>query len=227
MAPDEVLARVFGLLESLVTVSIGLGALIASLVVASFGPRTALIGIGLVCPVLALASWWRLRALTGRRRARRGGRLLQRVPMLRMLPLPSIEQLARGSEPVEVPSGRVVFSQGDVGDRYYVIESGEVEVVGDGRPGTVLGPGEGFGEIALLRRTPRTATVVARSDVRLRALLPHRFLHVVLGFPAASARGRPSGVDRLLGQVRPHATRSPPRRRNLGPRSETKMPFAG
>jgi CRP-like cAMP-binding protein len=78
-----------------------------------------------------------------------------------------------------------------------VVESGDVEVVGDGRVVATLGPGEGFGEIALLRRTPRTATVMARSDVRLRALLSDRFLPVVLGF-TPSAREAALGVEEML-----------------------------
>ncbi len=104
MAPDEVLARVFGVLESLVAVSIGIGAVAASWAVGAWGPRTALVAIGLVCPVLAAASWWRLRELdrtVGVHDEVVG--LLQRVPMLRTLPLPSVEQLARGLEPVERP----------------------------------------------------------------------------------------------------------------------------
>jgi MFS family permease len=203
MAPDEVLARVFGVLESLVAVSIGLGAVAASWVVDEFGPRSALVGIGLVCPVLAVVSWSRLRELD-----RSVGvhdldvQLLQRVPMLRTLPLPSIEHLARGLDLELVPAGQVVFSQGDVGDRYYVIESGEVEVFGDGSLVTSLGPGEGFGEVALLRDSRRTATVVARTDVRLRALLSTRFLTVVLGFTPA-AREAATGVDRLLDRFTP------------------------
>ncbi|GAA2031855.1 hypothetical protein GCM10009740_22280 [Terrabacter terrae] len=122
--------------------------------------------------------------------------------MLRTLPLPSVEQLARGLEPVNLAAGEVVFRQGDVGDRYYVIESGDVEVVGDGRVVATIGPGEGFGEIALLRRTPRTATVVALSDVRLRALLSNRFLPVVLGF-TPSAREAALGVEEMLGRFDP------------------------
>lgn len=203
MAPDAVLARVFGVLESLVAVSIGIGAVAASWAVAVWGPRPALVVIGLVCPLLAVASWRRLRALdrtVGVHDQDVG--LLQRVPMLRTLPLPSVEQLARGLEPVDVAAGSLVFRQGDVGDRYYVVESGEVEVVGDGRVVAVLGPGEGFGEIALLRRTPRTATVVARTDVRLRALLTERFLPVVLGY-APSAREAASGVEERLNRYDP------------------------
>jgi MFS family permease len=203
LAPDEVLARVFGVLESLVAVSMGVGAVAASWVVATSGPRAALVGIGLVCPVLAAASWWRLRGLdraVGVQDAE--VELLRRVPMLRTLPLPSVEQLARGLERVALPAGAVVFSQGDVGDRYYVVESGEVEVIGDGRVVATVGPGEGFGEIALLRRTRRTATVVACSDLVLRALSSDRFLPVVLGF-TPSAREATTGVDLMLDRFAP------------------------
>ena len=83
-------------------------------------------------------------------------------------------------------------------------------MVGDGRLVATLGPGEGFGEIALLRRTPRTATVVARGDVRLRALRSDRFLPVVLGY-TPSAREAARGVDALLDRYDPRApVRNPP-----------------
>ena len=68
--------------------------------------------------------------------------LLQGVPMFRPLPLPAIEQLARGLEPVAAPAGHVVFNQGDVGDYFYVIESGEAEVIGEGRMVATLEPGQ-------------------------------------------------------------------------------------
>ena len=122
--------------------------------------------------------------------------------MLDTLPLPSIEQLARGLEPVAVPSGATVFAQGDRGDRYYVIESGEVDVVHDGRIVASLGPGEGFGEIALLRPTGRLATVVATSDLRLQALASERFLPVVLGY-TPSALQASATADGILAQYEP------------------------
>lgn len=183
MAPDEVLARVFGVLESLVTVCIGLGAVVASTMVGWFGIQTALVAIGLLCPVLAVAAWRRLRGLdrsVGALDVDAG--MLQRVPMFATLPLPAVEQLARGLQTVTVAQGLPVFSQGDTGDRYYLIESGEADVVGDGRVIATLGAGEGFGEIALLRSTRRTATVLARSELRLQALDSDRFLAVVLGY---------------------------------------------
>ncbi|HVL61752.1 MAG TPA: MFS transporter [Microbacterium sp.] len=204
LAPDVVLARVFGVLESLVAVSIGVGAVLAAAMIAWFGIPAALIAIGLLCPLLAVLSVRRLRRMDrsvvvldvdiG---------LLQRVPMFDPLPLPAIEQLARGLESLEVPAGRAVVTEGEIGDRYYVIESGEADVLGDGRIVATLGPGEGFGEIALLRSTRRTATVVARSSLTLRALGSDRFISAVMGY-TPSARAAAAGVEGQLGRYAPN-----------------------
>jgi CRP-like cAMP-binding protein len=114
--------------------------------------------------------------------------LLQAVAMFRALPLPSIEQLARRVEEITVAARHVVFHQGDIGDRYYVIESGVAEVVGDGRVVAVLGQGDGFGEIALFRRVRRTATVRAANELRLQSLRSEHFLPIVLGHTPSRAR---------------------------------------
>ncbi|MET0712192.1 MAG: MFS transporter [Jiangellaceae bacterium] len=204
MAPDDVLARVFGVLESLVALSIGLGAIVASLVIDMSGVRPALVTVGLLCPIAAAVSWHRLRRLDRSIGVRdRDIGLLQAVGMLNPLPLPAMEQLARGLEPVAVPAGHVVFNQGDFGDRYYVIESGEAEVVGDGHVVATLGHGEGFGEIALLRRIRRTATVRATSELRLQALRSDHFLAVVLGY-TPSAREAGTVVETMLDRYTPH-----------------------
>lgn len=211
ITPDDVLARVFGVLESLVAMSIGIGGVVASVVMEWSGTRTALVTMGLLCPVLAVVSWRRLQRLdrsVGVRDLDVG--LLQQVPMLRTLPLPSIEQLARGLEPVTVGAGHVVFSQGELGDRYYVIESGDADVVGDGQVVAALGPGEGFGEIALLRPTLRTATVTARTELRLLALPSERFLPVVLGY-APSFREAGTAIDLMLGRFAPKNPPRPPK----------------
>ena len=105
------------------------------------------------------------------------------------LPLPAIEQLARGLEPVHVPAGQAVFRQGDPADRFYVIETGAADVVGDGRLITTLGPGDGFGEIGLLRTVPRTATVRATSDLELQALTCDPLPAGRHGIPAERAGG--------------------------------------
>lgn len=203
MAPDEVLGRVFGVLESLVTVFIGLGAFAASLLIGWFDVRGALVAIGALCPLLALVSLRSLRALDHSVDALDDDvALLQRVPMLAPLPLPAIERLARGSRTVTVGRGDAVFGQGDEGSDYFVVESGRAEVVGDGRVVATLGPGEGFGEIALLRRSRRTAAVVARTDLTLRALASERFLPVVLGY-TPSTRQAEADMTRLLARFDP------------------------
>ena len=203
LASDEVLARVFGVLESVVALSIGVGALVASLLVEQSGVRPALVIIGLLCPVLAAASWRRIRGMDQTVNVRdRDIALLQAVAMLKALPLPAIERLARGVEPVTVPAGHFVFEQGDVGDRYFVIESGEAVVVGDGRDIATLGPGEGFGEVALLRRSRRTAGVRAGADLQLQCLRSDQFLPLVLGF-TPSAREAGAVVQSALGRFTP------------------------
>ena len=190
IAPDEVLARVFGVLESLVALSMGVGAIGTSLLIGLVGVRPTLVIVGLLCPICAALSWARLRGMDRSLDVRdREIALLQGVTMLNALPLPAIEQLARVLEPVEVAAGATVFDQGDVGDRYFVIESGEVEVVGDGRVITTLEAGQGFGEIALVRRGRRTASVRASSALRLQSLRSEHFIAIVCGFAPSSLAG--------------------------------------
>jgi CRP-like cAMP-binding protein len=105
-------------------------------------------------------------------------------------------------EPIKVPAGQAVFRQGDPADRFYVIETGTAEVIGDGHLVTTLGPGEGFGEIALLRRVPRTAMVRAATDLELQALTCNRFLPVVTGYPPSS-REAGTEVEEMLHRFNP------------------------
>ena len=165
--------------------------------------RAALILVGALCPILVVAAWRRLTRLDRYVQGldREFG-LLHGISMLQPLPLPAIEQLARGLEPVQVSAGQVVFRQGDQADRYYVIESGAAEVIGDGRLVTTLGPGDGFGEVALLRKVPRTATVRAATDLTLHALTSDRFLPVVTGFPP-SAREAGASVETMHRPIQP------------------------
>ena len=203
LAPDDVLARVFGLLESMVALGVGLGALVASLLVDLTNVRVALVVVGALCPILVAVAWRRLRHLDryiGVLDEEIG--LLHRVPMLQPLPLPAIEQLARSLEPLHVPAGQAVFHQGDPADRFFVIETGAADVIGDGRLITTLGPGDGFGEIGLLRRVRRTAMVMAATDLELQALTGSRFLPVVTGFPPSS-REAGAEVEEMLDRFSP------------------------
>ncbi len=94
--------------------------------------------------------------------------LLRSVPLFAGLAAPALEGIARALVPVSLPGGAVVIRAGDEGDRYSAIADGEVEVIRDGACVARLGRAEAFGEFALLENVPRTATVVAVTDVRLR-----------------------------------------------------------
>lgn len=204
LADDEVLARVFGVLESGVALLIGVGALVTSVLVDQAGIRPTLVVVGLLCPTAAIVSLRRLRGMDRSVDVHdRDIALLREVGMLRPLPLPTLERLARGLEPaVVVPAGATVFEQGDPGDRYFVIESGEAVVMGGGRDVATLGVGDGFGEIALLRRTRRTATVRASGELHLRSLRSDHFLPAVLGF-TPSARAAGAVVESMLERFAP------------------------
>jgi MFS family permease len=198
LAPDEVLARVFGIFEALVALTTGLGSILTPVVIDAVGLRGALLVLGSLCPVLAAVSWVRLRAIDDHMRVRNDELAhLRHVPMLRPLPMPVMDRLARRLTLAHVPAGEAVFEQGDVGDRFYVIAAGEAEVLGDGRHICTLGTRESFGEIALLRDVPRTTAVHARTALDLYALDRDVFLSAVTGYrPAAGAAD--TAVARML-----------------------------
>jgi len=96
------------------------------------------------------------------------------------------EELARALIEVKVPAGEVVLAEGAPGDRFYLIESGIAEVTRGGVEVNRLGPGDAFGEIALLRDVPRQATVRAVEDLTLYALEREVFLGAVTGHSDAN-----------------------------------------
>ena len=96
--------------------------------------------------------------------------LLRSLPLFSPLGVPTVEELARSLEPVEVEAGDVVIRTGEVGDRFYAIADGQFEVLVNDERVAVLERGDGFGEIALLQDVPRIADVVALTPGRLYAL---------------------------------------------------------
>jgi MFS family permease len=204
--PDRVLARVFGALEALLITTIGIGGLVAPLLIELLGIRGALVASGALLPVLAAVFWRRLTVLDRERPAVASRvELLRSVPIFAPLPEPTLEQLAAQLVPVQAARGETVFSQGDAGDRFYVIAEGTVDVSIDGATVGVLGPGDHFGEIALVRDVARTATVTAERDVELHALERDDFIAAVTGH-APSAAAADAVVGTRLSRLRPTAS---------------------
>jgi MFS family permease len=180
MVPNAVLARVFGVLESLGALAVGLGSLAAPLLIGLLGTQRALIAAGAVAPVVCLLWWRRLTAIDRTVAVRTEDiRVLRQVPMLRPLPVPVLEQLAHGLHHTELGPGEVVFDAGDTGDSFYVITDGTVRVLDHGHVVRTMGKGEGFGEIALLGNTVRTMTVRAVGSVQLYRISSALFLPAV------------------------------------------------
>jgi MFS family permease len=180
---DEVLGRVFGALQSILVLGLAVGALITPVLLNWIGTRATLIVVGATLPILALLLSRRLRTIDARATipAERV-ELLRANPIFAPLPPPSIEHLAIKLVPVAVSGGNTVFRQGDHGDRFYVVEDGRCEITIDGEKVADAWPGEAFGEIALLRDVPRTATVTAVEETKLLALERDDFIATVTGY---------------------------------------------
>jgi len=104
---------------------------------------------------------------------------LSGLPFFKGLEPPELDRLLPLMRTVRVPAGETVFREGDPGDRYYVIREGEAELSAGGRSIRQLGPGAGFGDLALLFGRPRSATVTARTDLTLAALGRNEFAWLV------------------------------------------------
>ena len=203
LAPDEVLARVFGVFEALIALTVGLGSILTPLLIAAVGVRGTLVAVGAVCPVLAALARRRLRAIDATMQTRDDELAqLRQIPMLRPLPMPVMDHLARNLARAHAPAGATVFDQGDVGDRFYVVADGEADVFGDGKLIRTLRRGDSFGEIALLRDVPRTADVRARTPLTLYTLERDVFVPAVSGYAPAAARAD-AAVANMLATFHP------------------------
>jgi MFS family permease len=186
---DSVLTRVFGILEGLIMAALAVGSILVPVIVGAVGLQAAILVFAAFLPVTIGLAIPGLRRID--RRAvvpARALALLRRLQLFEALDPPVIETLARVATWQTVPAGTVVIREGDQGDRYYVLESGAMRVTVDGRHlrdfDTV---GEGFGEIALLRNVPRTATVTALRDSSMLVLDRASFLGAVAWHPSVAA----------------------------------------
>ena len=189
---EDVLARAFGVQEGLMMLALAIGSLSVPLLVALFGQRGAFVAAGLILPMMGALTWARLRSVDAAAQPPPLSlALLRRVPMFGHLPAPVLERMASRMMPVEFAAGDTVIRQGDDGEHFYVVESGRLEVTVDGQPRPPLGPGDSFGEIAMMRDVPRTASIFAATASRLWALDRGTFLAAITGsrrVEAAAAR---------------------------------------
>jgi CRP-like cAMP-binding protein len=123
--------------------------------------------------------------------------LLRGVPLFAPLTLVVVERLARAMVAGRHAAGESVVSQGEAGDAYFVVGDGRATVTIDGEPVRELGPGDGFGEIALLEDRPRTASVVADGPLETFALPRDAFLEAVTGSPVSARVAAQLVADRL------------------------------
>ncbi|HEX9350029.1 MAG TPA: MFS transporter [Gaiellaceae bacterium] len=189
VVPDELLTRVLGVVWGLAMGALALGSISAPAVVSVIGPRPALVVVGAILPVLTLVTWRGLVEID-RSVAAPAEELavIEGVPMFAPLSIAAKEHLAATLTPVSVVAGDVVIRAGDVGDRFYIVRHGDLEVVAPGVRATA-GDGDYFGEIALIRDVPRTATVTALADSQLYAMDRNDFLAAVTSHSGVQAAG--------------------------------------
>jgi MFS family permease len=182
LVPGEVLGRVFGVVEGLYFGPFGVGTIVAAMLINWVGARWALGLCGAALPVLVFLCMPALRRIdeaTGV--PERQIALLRAIPLFAPLPAQVVEPLARALVPLAVAAREFVVRQGELGDLYYIVDRGELRVQVDGQVVRSLGPGDHFGEIALLKNLPRTASVFATADSSLFSLQRDEFLAAVSG----------------------------------------------
>jgi MFS family permease len=180
LVPEQALGRVFGTFESLIAITVAIGALVTPAAVTHLGLGPSLALLGGLAPVAAAIAFARL-ARIDRSIVHRDFEIgvLRRVGMLQVLPVPVIESLADHATHSHVAEGQDVVRQGDPGDTFYVIAAGSAIVIQDGAVIARMRHGDCFGEIALLQSTPRTATVHAESDLSLYEIGSDAFLSAI------------------------------------------------
>jgi MFS family permease len=199
IVPDEFLARVLGVIWGLAMGAVAIGSIFAPAAVSLIGPRPAFVVVGCILPLLTLVTYRRLNEID-RTVASPPPELalIERVPMFAPLSLAGKERVAVSLVPLSVAAGEAVIRAGEPGDRFYIVDEGELDIDADGRHSTAH-RADYFGEIALLRDVPRTASVTASVDSKLYALTREDFLAAVTGHAAAHEAGERVAEQRLAG----------------------------
>lgn len=200
----HLISRIFGIQEGLYMAGLAVGAMLVPLLVHLGGSTLALIGTAAILPLAALAC--------GRSLLRLDAEapvpvveiaLLRSLPLFAELPVPVIEGLAAALTQLEVAAGTVLIRQGDEGDAYYAIASGELDAVQDGKFLRRCGRGDGVGEIALLHDVPRSASIIARTPAIVYELKREPFLAAVLGHTPTRLRATRIADSRIATRPSP------------------------
>jgi MFS family permease len=196
LVPDEILTRVLGVVWSLAMGGVALGSIAAPALVELLGPRPAFVVVGAILPLLTLVAYRRLVQMDREVAPAPELDLIDRVPMFAPLSVAAKERVAANLVPLSVHAGELVIRAGETGDRFYIVGEGELDIFAEGLH-TTAHAADYFGEIALLRDVPRTATVKAIVDSELYALRRDDFLAAVTGHTAAHAAGEAVADERL------------------------------
>jgi hypothetical protein len=208
LVPDDVLTSVLGVLWSLAMGGVALGSVATPALVEAVGAESAFVAVGAVLPLLALITYRRLLEIDRAAAPAPELELIEHVPMLAPLSVAAKERVAAKLLSISVDPGELVIRAGETGDRFYIVRDGELEISAPGRQASAH-QGDYFGEIALLRDVPRTATIKARVATRLYALQREDFLAAVTGHQAAHAAGQAITEERLR-RTEPHKDGGPP-----------------
>jgi hypothetical protein len=194
--PDEVLTRVLGVTWGLAMGAVAIGSFVAPVLLSLIGLRATFLAVGAILPVLVLVSYRSLIEIDSEVAPASQLALVERVAVFAPLSLVAKERIASRLVQVDVAAAEVVIRAGEPGDRFYVVGNGEL-TIDAGAQSVAVGPGDFFGEIALLRDVPRTATVRAKGIARLYALERADFLAVMTGNSLARTEAHAMATARL------------------------------
>jgi hypothetical protein len=198
LTSNDLLGRAFAVVECSYWITTGVGAILAPGIVHLLGVRGALLFVGACLPVLVALRWVPLARFEAGAAVPEGAfKALRTVSLFEPLSLATIENVSRRVAEIAVPAGQTVIREGDLGDRFYVVAQGLLDVSCERGAFPAIGTGDFFGEIALLQDIPRTATVTARQNCILYALDRESFLSAVSSHAFSSRTARDVAFERL------------------------------
>jgi CRP/FNR family cyclic AMP-dependent transcriptional regulator len=127
--------------------------------------------------------------------------MIRQVPLFSRLSTRRLREIAALADEVDLPAGKVLAKEGDRGREFFALVDGEVEVEQGGRLIRRMKAGDFFGEIALVTRMPRTATVTATTDVRVLVITERDFGGLIKQTPEVGRGVAEALVERLAPEL--------------------------